>query len=106
MVAVGHPLGEFYLNRYAGVNPTNGDALWYTKDGEITTEYNESDKVMLGKTHEAPWQGGLVLHFLGKDFHFPHSSRGWPIAGCLTMTEFSREQRTVQCLQSVKTYAL
>ncbi|KAB6280400.1 SusC/RagA family TonB-linked outer membrane protein, partial [Bacteroides xylanisolvens] len=38
MVAVGHPLGEFYLNRYAGVNPTNGDALWYTKDGEITTE--------------------------------------------------------------------
>lgn len=27
MVAVGHPLGEFYLNRYAGVNPTNGDAL-------------------------------------------------------------------------------
>ena len=26
MVAVGHPLGEFYLNRYAGVNPTNGDA--------------------------------------------------------------------------------
>ena len=30
MVAVGHPLGEFYLNRYEGVNPTNGDALWYT----------------------------------------------------------------------------
>ena len=59
MVAVGHPLGEFYLNRYAGVNPTNGDALWYTKDGEITTEYNENDKVMLGKTHEAPWQGGF-----------------------------------------------
>ena len=54
MVAVGHPLGEFYLNRYAGVNPINGDALWYTKDGEITMEYNESDKVMLGKTHEAP----------------------------------------------------
>lgn len=42
MVAVGHPLGEFYLNRYAGVNPINGDALWYTKDGEITMEYNES----------------------------------------------------------------
>ena len=59
MVAVGHPLGEFYLNRYAGVNPINGDALWYTKDGEITAEYNESDKVMLGKTHEAPWQGGF-----------------------------------------------
>ena len=68
MVAVGHPLGEFYLNRYAGVNPVNGDALWYTKDGEITTEYNESDKVMLGKTHEAPWQGGFGSTFSWKGF--------------------------------------
>ena len=68
MVAVGHPLGEFYLNRYAGVNPINGDALWYTKDGEITTEYNESDKVMLGKTHEAPWQGGFGTTLTWKGF--------------------------------------
>ena len=28
MVAVGHPLGEFYLNRYAGVNPINGCLLY------------------------------------------------------------------------------
>ena len=68
MVAVGHPLGEFYLNRYAGVNPINGDALWYTKDGEITAEYNESDKVMLGKTHEAPWQGGFGTTLSWKGF--------------------------------------
>ena len=68
MVAVGHPLGEFYLNRYAGVNPINGDALWYTKDGEITMEYNESDKVMLGKTHEAPWQGGFGTTLFWKGF--------------------------------------
>ena len=46
---VGHPVHEFFLNRYAGVNPANGDALWYTKDGELTTEFNESDKVMTGK---------------------------------------------------------
>lgn len=58
-MAVGHPVGEFYLNRYAGVNPANGDALWYTKDGEITSEYNESDKVLMGKTYNAPWQGGF-----------------------------------------------
>ena len=25
---VGHPVTEFFLNRYAGVNPANGDALW------------------------------------------------------------------------------
>ncbi len=56
---VGHSTGEFYINRYAGVNPANGDALWYTKDGEITTEFNESDKVMIGKSRYAPWQGGF-----------------------------------------------
>lgn len=58
-LVVGHSVGEFYINRYAGVNPANGDALWYTKDGEITTEYNESDKVMMGKNYIAPWQGGF-----------------------------------------------
>ena len=58
-LVVGHSVGEFYINRYAGVNPANGDALWYTKDGEVTTEFNESDKVMIGKNYIAPWQGGF-----------------------------------------------
>ena len=58
-LVVGHSVGEFFINRYAGVNLANGDALWYTKDGEITTEYSESDKVMIGKNYIAPWQGGF-----------------------------------------------
>lgn len=56
---VGHPVHEFFLNRYAGVNPANGDALWYTKDGELTTEFREEDKVMTGKTFDSPWAGGF-----------------------------------------------
>jgi len=58
-LVVGHPLGEFYINRYAGVNPANGDALWYTKDGELTNELRDSDKVLVGKSYMAPWQGGF-----------------------------------------------
>ena len=58
-LVVGHSVGEFYVNRYAGVNPANGDALWLTKDGEVTTGFNESDKVMIGKSYIAPWQGGF-----------------------------------------------
>lgn len=58
-LVVGHPLGEFYINRYAGVNPANGDALWYTKDGELTTELRDEDKVLVGKSYIAPWQGGF-----------------------------------------------
>ena len=58
-LVVGHPLGEFYINRYAGVNPANGDALWYDKNGNITNELRDEDKVLLGKTYIAPWQGGF-----------------------------------------------
>ena len=58
-LVVGHSYGEFYLNRYAGVNPANGDPLWYDKNGEITTEYNEADKVLVGHSYIAPWQGGF-----------------------------------------------
>ncbi len=58
-LAVGHSVSEYYSNRFAGVNPNNGDALWYTKDGEITTEFSEDDRVMTGKNYMAPWQGGF-----------------------------------------------
>lgn len=58
-LVVGHSLGEFYINRYAGVNPANGDALWYDKDGNITNELRDDDKVLVGKGYLAPWQGGF-----------------------------------------------
>ena len=56
---VGHSVSEFFLNRYAGVNPANGEQLWYDKDGNVTNEFRESDKVMMGKTYDAPWMGGF-----------------------------------------------
>ena len=58
-LVVGHPLGEFYINRYAGVNPANGDALWYDKSGNLTNELRDEDKVLIGKSYHAPWQGGF-----------------------------------------------
>ncbi len=58
-LVVGHSVGEFYVNRYAGVNPANGEALWLTKEGDVTNEFSERDKVMIGKSYIAPWQGGF-----------------------------------------------
>lgn len=58
-LVVGHPVGEFFINRYAGVNPANGDALWYDKNGNITNELRDEDKVLIGKSYHAPWQGGF-----------------------------------------------
>lgn len=58
-LVVGHSIGEFYINRYAGVNPANGDALWHTKDGKLTNQLKDEDKVLIGKSYIAPWQGGF-----------------------------------------------
>ena len=58
-LVVGHPVGEFYINRFAGVNSANGDALWYDKNGKLVSEMRDEDKILVGKTHYAPWQGGF-----------------------------------------------
>lgn len=70
MLKVGHPYGEQYAVRYAGVNPANGDALWYTKDGKITNVYDEADKVLTGKSYMAPWQGGFGTSLTWKGLTF------------------------------------
>lgn len=83
MLKVGHPYGEHYQVRYAGVNPVNGDALWYTKDGKITNEYDEEDKVLLGKSYMAPWMGGFGSSFAWKgivlDVQFSWVANRWMI---------------------------
>ena len=68
-LVVGHPVGEFYINRYAGVNPANGDALWYDKQGNLTNELRDEDKVLVGKSYHAPWQGGFGTSLSWKGFN-------------------------------------
>lgn len=69
MYSVGHTVTGFYMVRYAGVNPANGDALWYTKDGNITNEFSEEDRVLIeGKSFVAPWQGGFGTNLSWKGF--------------------------------------
>jgi TonB-linked SusC/RagA family outer membrane protein len=38
-VQSGEPLGVFYAKKYAGVDPTNGDALYYQTDGSASSNY-------------------------------------------------------------------
>jgi TonB-linked SusC/RagA family outer membrane protein len=52
IIAVGEDINTFYLPLYAGVDPSNGNALWYT-DGsgtETTTNYSEADPAIVGKS--------------------------------------------------------
>ena len=69
----GEALQSFYLVEYAGVDPDNGDALYYTngEGSETTTNFNEANRVIAG-TPYAEWIGGLSsnLYFKGIDFSF------------------------------------
>ncbi|HMG08170.1 MAG TPA: TonB-dependent receptor [Mucilaginibacter sp.] len=76
-VMEGQPIGVFYGREYAGVDPANGDALYYlnTKDasGNLnrtkTNDYNAAQNVVLGNP-TPNYTGGLTnnLSYGGFDF--------------------------------------
>lgn len=56
---VGERANSLYVVKYAGVDPANGDALYYKKDGKtITNIYDPSDAVIVG-TVDPPSFGGF-----------------------------------------------
>ena len=55
----GKPYGEFYYNRWHGVNPETGVQQWLDKDGNVTEEFRSTDAVFTGKNQYAPWSGGF-----------------------------------------------
>lgn len=69
MLIVGKPLNTFYLAEYAGVNPANGNALYYELDGKTTTQtFSPGIRKALG-TSNAPWYGGIstTISYKGLD---------------------------------------
>jgi len=64
----GEEVYTHYLVRYAGVNPNNGRALYYDKDGNVTQNYSPSDAVPLsGKTVSPDFDGSFstLLNYKG-----------------------------------------
>lgn len=45
---VGHPMYEWHLYDYVGVNPSNGEPLWYDENGDITNDHTKARKVYCG----------------------------------------------------------
>lgn len=56
---VGEKLYSFYLYDYAGVNPANGDALWWTEDGELSNKFSDARRIIAGSP-EPTLTGGLT----------------------------------------------
>ena len=59
---VGQPLGVFYGPKYAGVDPNNGDALFYKANGEKTNVYNDAGNFYLGNPNPK-FYGGITNTF-------------------------------------------
>jgi outer membrane receptor protein involved in Fe transport len=62
----------YFLNRWAGINPSNGKNLYYKADGSITETYLSSDAVLLkGKSPMVKWFGsfGTVVNYKGLDLN-------------------------------------
>ncbi len=66
---VGTTYYTFYLVKYAGVNPDNGDALWYTDETETetTNDYSEAERALVGSSLPK-FMGGLTNRFSYRGF--------------------------------------
>ncbi len=62
----GESLYSFYLYDWAGVNPVNGEGLWYNEQGEMTNQFSEARRVIAGSP-EPKLTGGLNtnLEYMG-----------------------------------------
>ena len=59
LVKVGLPLGSHYIVKWAGVDASTGAPLYFTKDGKLTNQYSDDDRVSDFGTYNAPWIGGF-----------------------------------------------
>lgn len=67
----GGPIGEIYTIRYAGVNPANGNLLFYTKDNQLTESPNaDTDRVWTNTTSVPDYFGGFSSKATYKGFTF------------------------------------
>ena len=65
----GEEVYSFFLVRYAGVNPANGQPLYYDADDNLTNEYSSADAVLLeDKSPFANLEGGFYTSLKYKGF--------------------------------------
>ncbi len=68
--AVGHPVWEWYMRKYAGVDPQTGSPLWYVdgQSGETTSVYSDADEAFQEKSALPTYSGGFNTHLNFKGF--------------------------------------
>lgn len=74
----GEPINSFYLVEYAGVDPDNGDALFYTNtgtEGETSNDWNDAERVVAGNPFP-DLMAGLTNSISYKDFDLSFTFQG------------------------------
>ncbi len=68
IVREGLPFGSHYAVEWAGVNPANGQPLYYDLNGNITNQYSDDDSVAKFGSYEPVYSGGFGSRFNYKGF--------------------------------------
>lgn len=69
IIRVGLPFGSQYAPKWAGVDPANGDPLYYDRQGKVTTDYNEDTMSVAGfGTYVPVITGGFTTTLVYKKF--------------------------------------
>ena len=63
----GNSLYTFYLRNWAGVNPSNGDGLFWTEDGTLTNDRNKAEYIYVGSP-EPKATGGFNTNLTWKNW--------------------------------------
>ncbi|MBP5488927.1 MAG: TonB-dependent receptor [Bacteroidales bacterium] len=63
----GYSLYTFYLRDWYGVNPSNGDGLWFAEDGTLTNDRNKARYIYVGSP-EPKATGGFNTNLSWKGF--------------------------------------
>jgi len=61
IIREGLPLGSHYIVGWAGVNPANGEPLYYDLDGNVTNQYSESNATANWGSSNPEYTGGFGL---------------------------------------------
>lgn len=70
VIEKGHKAYEWFMPEWAGVDPDNGDPLWYvdrTEGDETTNSYAEAERQYTGKTRLPEYTGGFSTRFTYKN---------------------------------------
>lgn len=64
----GDVLTQYYLTEYAGINPANGNLLFYDQSGNLTENPSNADRKYTGKSPLPKYQGGFGFDAEYKNF--------------------------------------